>query len=126
MSTPSHSPTGERTISVAIVDDDSGVREGLAYLIGGSPGLACVGTYPTAEAFLAAPRTPDVVLMDIDLPGLNGIEAVRRLKQNPSPPLAIMLTVYEDDEQIFDSLRAGACGYLLKTTPPAELVEAIT
>ena len=64
--------------------------------------------------------------MDIDLPGISGIEATRELRQREQPPLVVMLTVYGDDEQIFHSLRAGACGYLLKTTPPAQLVDAIT
>ncbi|MEM7583333.1 MAG: response regulator transcription factor [Acidobacteriota bacterium] len=118
----------EREIRVALVEDDAGVREGLAFLIDGSPGLECVGGFGDAEAMLAAVDRlrPDVVLMDIDLPGISGIEAVRRLRQREHAPLMVMLTVYGDDEQIFDSLRAGACGYLLKTTPPAQLVDAIT
>lgn len=122
--------TGEAQgeIRVVIVEDDAGVREGLSFLVGGSPGLTCPAVFGEAEACLAAiERSPaDVVLMDIDLPGMNGIEATRRLRHLDEPPLVIMLTVYGDDEQIFESLRAGACGYLLKTTPPAELVDAIT
>lgn len=118
----------DREVRVAIVEDDAGVREGLSFLIDGSPGLACVGAFGDAESFLANVDRlrADVVLMDIDLPGISGIDATRELRRQQNPPLVMMLTVYGDDEQIFLSLRAGACGYLLKTTPPAQLVEAIT
>lgn len=119
---------GMEEIRVALVEDDASVREGLAFLIDGSPGLACVGSFGDAERCLAAsPRlSAEVILMDIDLPGMSGIEATRLLRRRESPPLVVMLTVYADDEQIFQSLRAGACGYLMKTTPPAQLVDAIT
>ena len=118
----------DREIRVVIVEDDSGVREGLSFLVDGSPGLCSAAAFGDAEACLAAVErlAADVVLMDIDLPGINGIEATRRLRHLKQPPLVVMLTVYGDDEQIFHSLRAGACGYLLKTTPPAQLVDAIT
>ncbi|MEM7351226.1 MAG: response regulator transcription factor [Acidobacteriota bacterium] len=118
----------EPEVRVAIVEDDRGVREGLSFLVDGSPGLRCVGAFGEAEGCLAeASRlAADVVLMDIDLPGISGIEATRELRRQERAPLVVMLTVYGDDEQIFHSLRAGACGYLLKTTPPAQLVEAIT
>lgn len=124
-------PTDNEVVRVAIVEDDAGVREGLSFLIEGSPGLHCAGSFDRAEAFLDAQGAirSAVVLMDIDLPGISGIEAVRRLRQRQrqqqTVPLVMMLTVYGDDEQIFQSLAAGACGYLLKTTPPAQLVEAI-
>ncbi len=118
----------DRAIRVAIVEDNTGVREGLSFLIDGSPGLSCVGAFGDAESFLAAADRlrSNVVLMDIDLPGMSGIDAARRLKAQQTPSLIVMLTVYGDDEQIFESLRAGACGYLLKTTPPAQLVDGIT
>lgn len=118
----------DREIRVAIVEDDTSVREGLSFLVDGSPGLCCVATFGDAESCLAAlPRLgAEVVLMDIDLPGMSGIDAVRALRRQESPVLVVMLTVYGDDEQIFQSLRAGACGYLVKTTPPAQLVDAIT
>ncbi len=120
-----------KEVRVAIVEDDAGVREGLAFLVDGSPGLCCVGAFGDAEAYLAVEQRlgVEVVLMDIDLPGMSGIEAVRRLRglvaAGSQRALAVMLTVYGDDEQIFQSLQAGACGYLLKTTPPAQLVDAI-
>ena len=118
----------DRELRVVIVEDEAGVREGLSFLVDGSPGLRCAAAFGDAEACLAAVErlAADVVLMDIDLPGIDGIEATRRLRHLEKPPLVVMLTVYGDDEQIFHSLRAGACGYLLKTTPPAQLVDAIT
>jgi DNA-binding NarL/FixJ family response regulator len=114
-------------INVAIVEDEENVREGLAALINGSEGFRCVLTYPNAEKGLQEilKNTPHVVLMDLNLPGMSGIECIRKLKAR-MPELPIMvLTVYEDDEKIFESLRAGASGYLLKKTPPAKLLEAI-
>ena len=114
-------------INVAIVEDEDEVREGLAVLINGSEGFRCILTYPSAEKALPDILTnkPDVVLMDINLPGMSGIECTRKLKAR-QPDLPIMvLTVYDDDEKIFESLKAGASGYLLKKTPPAKLLEAI-
>ena len=114
-------------INVAIVEDEDEVREGLAVLINGSEGFRCVQTYSSAEKALAEilKNKPDVVLMDINLPGMSGIECMRQLKAH-QPGLPIMvLTVYDDDEKIFESLKAGASGYLLKKTPPAKILEAI-
>jgi DNA-binding NarL/FixJ family response regulator len=115
------------SISVSIVEDDAGVRNTLAKLIDSSSGFRCLSQHPTAESALKElPKTnPEVVLMDINLPGLSGVECVRRLK--PSLPRAqiIMLTVYQNTEHIFNALAAGATGYLLKQTPPAELLAAI-
>jgi DNA-binding NarL/FixJ family response regulator len=114
-------------INVAIVEDEDNVRKGLAALINGSEGFRCVTTYSSAEKALPEilKNKPNVVLMDLNLPGMSGIECIRRLKAH-QPALPIMvLTVYEDDEKIFESLRAGASGYLLKKTPPAKLLEAI-
>ena len=114
-------------ISVSIVEDDSPVRASLAQLIDSSPGCRCVSRHGSAENGLAEiPRIkPDVVLMDINLPGINGVECVRRLKPQLPATQIIMLTVYQNTENIFDALAAGATGYLLKQTPPDELLMAI-
>jgi DNA-binding NarL/FixJ family response regulator len=120
--------SGCMTISVSIVEDNHQLRDSVAALIGGSPGFRCASTHgSTEEALRDLPGSrPDVVLMDINLPGKNGIECVRRLKEKqPALPI-VMFTVYEQSEQVFEALRAGACGYLLKATPPAELLEALT
>ncbi|OGU70373.1 MAG: DNA-binding response regulator [Ignavibacteria bacterium RBG_16_34_14] len=114
-------------INVAIVEDNDKIRDGLSLLIDGSDGFHCVATYSNAEDALKylPNKKPDVVLMDIQLPKMSGIECVENLKEK-SPDLQIMmLTVYEDNEQVFKSLAAGATGYILKRTPPAELLEAI-
>lgn len=114
-------------IKVSIVDDDDGIRSSLATLIRRSPSLKLMGDYADAETALKElPRKePDVVLMDINLPGLNGVECVRQLK-NALPKLQVlMLTVYEDSDSLFKSFRAGASGYLLKRTASARLLEAI-
>jgi len=114
-------------INVAIVEDNDKIRDGLSLLIDGSEGFRCVATYSNAEDALKylPGQKPDVVLMDIQLPKMSGIECVENLKEK-SPDLQIMmLTVYEDNEQVFKSLAAGATGYILKRTPPAELLEAI-
>lgn len=115
------------SISVSIVEDDAGVRTTLARLIDSSPGFRCVSQHPSAESALREiPKTyPEVVLMDINLPGLSGVECVRRLKPLLPQTQIIMLTVYQKAEHIFDALTAGATGYLLKQTPTDELLEAI-
>ena len=115
-------------ITVAVVEDDPRVREELAKLIDRAAGFQCLGTYADGEAALAnIPRqTPDVVLMDINLPGMSGIECVRRLKAALPSVQIVMLTVYDEVGQLFKSLMAGACGYLLKRTPSDKLLEAIT
>lgn len=115
-------------IRVAIVEDRTEVRQGLGYLIDGSDGFTCVGTYGDAERALDALTgdNVDVVLMDIGLPGMQGTEAVKLLKASHPRVQVMMLTVYEDDDHVFSSLQNGATGYVLKTTPPAELLEAIT
>jgi DNA-binding NarL/FixJ family response regulator len=114
--------------TVAIVEDDPGVREELAKLINRAPGFQCLGTYSDGETALAniPRRKPDVVLMDINLPGMSGIECVRRLKAALPSVQIVMLTVYDEVGQLFNSLMAGACGYLLKRTPSDKLLEAIT
>lgn len=115
------------TINVAIIEDQRTIREGLAWMIDSTPGYHCTGNYASMEAALARidGTFPDVVLMDIGLPGMNGIEGVRVLKQRYPMLLVLMLTVYDDDARIFEAMCAGACGYLLKKTPPARLLESI-
>lgn len=115
-------------IKVAIVEDNSGIRESLAILIKGTPGFCCHGTYVNAEeALRQIPKDwPDVILMDINLPQMSGIECVAKLKSLRPALYVIMLTVYVDSDQIFKSLMAGASGYLIKQTPPAEIIDAIT
>jgi DNA-binding NarL/FixJ family response regulator len=114
-------------IKVAIVDDDEGIRSSLASLIRRAPNCRLTGDYANAEVALEEiPKNPpDVVLMDINLPGMNGVECVRQLKATVPSLQVLMLTVYEDSESLFNSLKAGASGYLLKRTATARLVEAI-
>ena len=115
------------TITVSIVEDNDQLRGTLARVISRAQGFNCLGQYPNAEAALEAipKERPNVVLMDINLPGMNGVECVRRLKQLAPETQAVMLTAYEDTENIFKSLAAGASGYLLKRTSSAELLTAI-
>jgi DNA-binding NarL/FixJ family response regulator len=114
-------------IKVAIVDDDDGIRTSLATLIRRASSLRLVGDYADAEAALKEipHRPPDVVLMDINLPGVNGVECVRQLKISLPAVQFLMLTVYEDSDSLFNSLKAGASGYLLKRTASARLLDAI-
>ena len=114
-------------ISVSIVEDDAQVRASLARLIDSSSGCHCVSRHGSAEnALQEIPSIkPDVALMDIILPGINGVECVRLLKPQLPATQIIMLTVYQNTEHIFDALAAGATGYLLKQTPPDELLAAI-
>src|SRR6187549_691610 len=112
---------------IAIVEDNSGIRESLAVLINGNNGLRCVGAYANAEnAVKEMPSNwPDVALMDINLPRMSGIECVAKLKAIRPALHVVMLTVYADNEKIFRSLQSGASGYLLKQTPPSEILNAI-
>jgi DNA-binding NarL/FixJ family response regulator len=114
-------------IKVAIVEDNRGTRESLTELMGRARSLRCVGAYPTGEEALRSipAEQPDVVLMDINLPGMSGIECVGRLKERLPKTQVLMLTTYDESDLIFDSLRNGATGYLLKNMPPAELVQAV-
>jgi len=114
-------------IKVAIVDDDEGIRTSLATLIHRAAAVKLTGDYPDAEtALIEIPRNPpDVVLMDINLPGIKGPECVRQLKTQLPAVQFLMLTVYEDSDSLFNSLKAGASGYLLKRTASARLLEAI-
>jgi DNA-binding NarL/FixJ family response regulator len=113
--------------TVSIVEDNDQLRATLARLLNKAEGFRCVSHYPDAESALAAlpGEKPEVVLVDINLPGMNGVEFVRRLKQAAPEILAVMLTAYEDTENIFNALAAGAAGYLLKRAPRGELLEAI-
>lgn len=113
--------------TIAIVEDQEKLRVTLAKVINRAEGFKCVSDYGSAEEALAAlPQVkPDVVLMDINLPGMNGVECVRRLKPLLPQTQVIMLTVYEDTDNIFNALVAGASGYMLKRTPAKELLEAV-
>jgi DNA-binding NarL/FixJ family response regulator len=114
-------------INVVIVEDNNTIREGLAALINGTEGYKCIGAFGDVESFLPkiGSLPINVVLMDIGLPGMNGIEGVKfAVLKNPDLSI-LMLTVYEESEFVFDALCAGACGYLVKKTPPARLLEAI-
>jgi DNA-binding NarL/FixJ family response regulator len=116
-----------RPIQVALVEDDPNLRTNLAAMLNSSAGFHCQAAYPDGNAALRGipGERPDVVLMDINLPGMLGTECVRRLKEKTPGLPVLMLTVYEDSEQIFKSLMAGATGYLLKRTPKDKLLEAI-
>jgi len=114
-------------IKVAVVEDDSDVCHGLAMLINSAPGFICVATCPSAEeALVGLPeKQPDVILMDIGLPGMSGIECIRKLKHILPDTQVMMLTVFDDHDRIFESLKAGATGYLIKKTRPEHVVRAI-
>jgi DNA-binding NarL/FixJ family response regulator len=114
-------------IKVAIIEDNNTIREGLSALINGTPGYNCVGSYGDCETFLSKlpTLTVDVVLMDIGLPGISGIEGITRTKKLKPELNILMLTIYEDSQTVFKALCAGACGYLVKKTPPTRLLEAI-
>lgn len=114
-------------ITVVIVEDNKIIREGLAALINGTEGFSCIASYGDCESFLKNLECTnvDVVLMDIGLPGMSGIDGVTKAKKiNPDLNILI-LTVYEESKLIFEALCAGACGYLVKKTPPSRLLEAI-
>lgn len=114
-------------LRVAIIEDQTRIRDGLRMLIDGTPGYCCSAAYASMEE--ALPRIgselPEVVLIDIGLPGMSGIEGIRRLKDLWRDLALVVLTVYDDDKRIFDALCAGARGYLLKNTPPARLLESV-
>src|SRR5258705_5617445 len=114
-------------IKVAIFEDNRSLREGLAAMIGGTTGFESVGAFPNCNNLLKniSQARPDVVLMDIELPGINGIEAVAMIKREFPEVKILMETIFDDDEKIFNSICAGAEGYILKHTSPAEIMEAI-
>lgn len=114
-------------IRTAIVEDMRDIREGLTTLINFTDGFDCTGSYRSMEEAIPriSAKVPDVLLSDIGLPGMDGIEGIKILKQKFPEMTVLMLTVYDDDERIFDALCAGASGYLLKRTSPAQLMENI-
>jgi len=114
-------------IRVSIVEDEAGLRASLQRLLAMSPGFECAGAYGSAEAALKAfaIAAPTVVLMDVNLPRMNGVECTRQLKGICPEAHIIMLTVYDNPDQIFEALKAGASGYLVKQTPPDELLAAM-
>ncbi len=116
-----------KVIGVAIIEDQRDIREGLGILIGGTSGYRVTGSFGSMEEALAniGVGLPDVALVDIGLPGMSGIEGTRRLREQHPKLLVMMLTVYGDDERIFEAMCAGAHGYLLKKTPPARLLESL-
>ncbi len=116
-----------RAIQVAIIEDQRNVREGLRFLIDNTPGYRCGDCFGSMEEALAAigGLQIDIVLMDLGLPGMSGIDGIRRLRHDQPNLHIVALTVYEDDDRIFQALCAGASGYLLKKTPPARLVECL-
>jgi DNA-binding NarL/FixJ family response regulator len=114
-------------LKVAIVEDQPRIREGLRLLIDGTEGFRCIGCWEAMEPAIEniGLDLPDVALVDIGLPEMSGIDGIRILKKNHPGLTILMLTVYDDDRRIFDALCAGACGYLLKKTPPARLLESL-
>ena len=124
-----HSPSTPFGTStrIAIVEDQREIREGLASLINGTKGYRCTGCYRSMEEALAqiGRELPDVALIDIGLPGISGIEGTKLLKERYQNLLVLILTIYDDDDRIFEALCAGACGYLLKKTPSARLLESL-
>src|SRR5215469_4322093 len=119
--------TDDQTIRVAIIEDVRTLRDGLSALIDGTPGFQCTGRFRSAEEAIESllNNLPHVVLADIGLPGMSGIEAVRLLREQFPSLTLLMLTVYDDDDRVFEALCAGASGYLLKKTPPARLLESL-
>ena len=119
--------TETKVIKAAVIEDIREIREGLTTLINFTDGFRCTGSYRSVEEALTRLKddVPDVLLSDIGLPGMSGIEGIRIIKERFPQLQILMLTVYDDDDRIFDALCAGATGYLLKRTPPAKLLENI-
>jgi DNA-binding NarL/FixJ family response regulator len=114
-------------IRVAVIEDRREIGDGLAALINGTEGYCCTGAFRSMEQALAGigASLPDIVLVDIGLPGMSGIDGIRFLKERFPALHFLILTIYDDDERIFEALCAGACGYLLKRTTPARLLESL-
>lgn len=114
-------------IRLSIIEDDPEIRNNLALIINANEGMICEQTYDNAEEFLNELENSklDIVLMDISLPGMTGIRAVEKMKESVPEVEALMLTVHQDDQLVFDSLCAGASGYLVKSTPPEHIIKAV-
>lgn len=114
-------------IWITIIEDDEEIRESLVLLINGTEGFKCISDFENCESALEKiwDEMPDVILMDINLPGMNGIEGVKKIREKNEEVDILMLTVHKDDEMVFDSLYYGACGYLMKNTPPEKIIDAI-
>ena len=119
--------TGQQDICVALIEDQARLREGLRALVDGTPGYHCTSSYGSMEEALEkiGGDLPAVVLVDIGLPGMSGIEGIRCLKRIYPDLLLVILSVHDDDQRIFQAICAGASGYLLKSTPPARLLESL-
>lgn len=117
----------EPLLKVALVEDDRALRDGLELIINGTPGYECVGTWGNVEEALQgiSQNLPDVLLMDIHLPGMLGSDGVRVVSERYPSVQVLMLTVYAEEDRVFESICNGASGYLLKKTPPARLLEAV-
>ncbi len=115
------------TIRVSVVEDIAEIREGMRFVINQTPGFACASVHDNAEDALRElpEQQPDLVVMDINLPGMSGTECIRRIKAVSPQTQFMMFTIYEDSEQVFEALSAGASGYLLKKTPPHKIMEAL-
>lgn len=115
------------TINVSIVEDLPEIREGLRFMVNQTPGFTCMSAYDNAaDALAGLPRdAPHLVIMDIGLPQGTGVECMRKLKAQGLTMQFVIFTVYEDSDQVFDALAAGASGYLLKNTPPDKIIEAL-
>lgn len=113
-------------INVVLIEDEKEVRQGLSYILDNTEGFKCLGSYRTFEdAFASMTKAPDVLLSDIGLPGMSGVEGVRRFKEKFPTASIVMLTVYRDDDKIFESILSGATGYILKKASPSAILEAI-
>jgi len=120
-------PASSAVVGVAIIEDQKETRDGIAFMINHTAGFECRHAYGSMEAALEsiAISPPRVILLDIGLPGMNGLEGLKILHDQYPGIATVMLTVYNDDERIFRAICAGACGYLLKQTPPSRLMEAV-
>jgi DNA-binding NarL/FixJ family response regulator len=115
------------TIGVSIVEDITEIREGMRFMVNQTPGFNCISVYSNAEDALAglSEDPPDLVIMDIGLSGMTGVECIRKLKATRSKIQFMVFTIYEDSDQVFEALAAGASGYLLKNTPPDKIIDAL-
>jgi DNA-binding NarL/FixJ family response regulator len=119
--------TAQTSLRVVLIEDLRDIRQSLTALINGTPGFKCVAAFSSVESALAQieRETPDIILTDLGLPGMSGVEGIKRFRSLlPETPI-VALTIYDNDEKIFDALCSGASGYLLKNTPPARLLESL-